>query len=123
MSDTQFSIRSMGRFLHLFWPIQEYLVDFVLEFQNGVMTGEGAEGIGFFVISVKYSTANGECSWVKQYVGRHAVNYVGFREGKGIWGTWIVGLGKGGFQIWLLSEGMPLELEKETETSLKPLAV
>ena len=95
-------------------------MDLMLEFKNGAMTGEGADGIGLFVISGEYSEQNGECSWVKQYVGRHAVDYKGYREGKGIWGNWVVGMGKGGFQIWPLSEGGPVNVEKESEPEAKP---
>ena len=43
-----------------------------------------------------------------------------YREGKGIWGTWVVGMGKGGFQIWPLSEGGPVKIEEETELEEKP---
>ncbi len=31
-----------------------------------------------------------ECHWTKTYVGAHDVFYKGFREGKGIWGTWEI---------------------------------
>ena len=93
-------------------------MDLVLEFNDGVISGEGADGIGLFVISGSSSTGSGECSWIKQYVGRHAVDYLGFREAKGIWGTWNVGVGKGGFHIWPLAEGEPLTTaEEEQETS------
>lgn len=74
------------------------------------MTGEGADGIGIFVISGNYSESSGECSWSKQYVGRHSVDYKGYQDGKGIWGGWMVGSGKGGFHIWPLSEGSVLNV-------------
>lgn len=93
-------------------------MDLVLDFKDGIISGEGADGIGLFVISGLYSTSSGECSWIKQYVGRHDVSYRGFREAKGIWGTWNVGVGKGGFHIWPLAEGEPLTVaEEEQETS------
>jgi hypothetical protein len=94
---------------------RKHLMDLILEFNNGVMTGEGADGIGLFVISGNYSAQSGECAWVKQYVGRHAVGYNGFREGKGIWGNWKIVMAKGGFQIWPLSEGPPLKIAKESD--------
>lgn len=100
---------------------RKYLMDLILEFKNGVMTGEGADGIGSFVISGGYSEQNGECSWAKQYVGRHAVQYKGFRDGKGIWGNWIISTAKGGFHIWPLSEGAPLVAVEETDEQEKPL--
>jgi len=105
---------------------KKFMMDLVLEFKNGRMTGDGADGIGMFVISGNYSEENGECAWVKQYVGRHAVDYKGYREGKGIWGNWTLTTAKGGFHIWPLSEGGPVEVEKESEpkeaveTMLKP---
>jgi len=98
-------------------------MDLILEFNGGKMTGEGADGIGLFVISGTYSEESGECAWVKQYVGRHAVDYQGCREGKGIWGNWVVGAGKGGFHIWPLSEGGPVNVIRETEPEEKPVAV
>ena len=96
-------------------------MDLVLEFKNGVMTGEGADGIGPFIISGNYSEQNGECAWVKQYVGRHSVDYKGYREGKGIWGNWVIGAGKGGFHIWPLSEGGLVKVEVESELEEKPV--
>lgn len=56
---------------------RKHLMDLVLEFKGGKMTGEGADGIGLFVMSGSYSEKTGECSWVKQYVGAHAVDYNG----------------------------------------------
>ena len=94
---------------------RRFLMDLILEFKNGRMTGEGADGIGPFVISGIYAEDSGECSWVKQYVGRHTVDYKGFRDGKGIWGNWTLTGGRGGFHIWPLSEGGPANYEKESE--------
>jgi hypothetical protein len=91
-------------------------MDPILDFKNGSISGQGADDIGLFVISGLYDTSNGECSWVKKYVGRHSVDYRGFRETKGIWGTWHILHTKGGFHIWPLSEGEPLtaaEVEEE----------
>jgi hypothetical protein len=31
----------------------------------------------------------------------------------GIWGNWVVGVSKGGFQMWPLSEVGPVKFEKE----------
>ena len=92
------------------------MMDLVLEFKRGKMAGDGADGIGHFVISGHYSVPSGECSWVKQYVGRHAVDYQGFREGKGIWGNWAIGSAKGGFHIWPLTEAGPQNVARETKS-------
>lgn len=53
-------------------------------------------------------------------VGRHAVDYKGYREGKGIWGNWTLANGKGGFHIWPLSEGPALETDEKDEPALAP---
>lgn len=119
MSDHQFPSGQWVGFYTYAGQAWKYLMDLVLEFRNGKMTGEGADGIGLFVISGNYSEVSGECSWKKQYVGRHAVDYAGFREGKGIWGTWTVGFGKGGFHIWPLSEGALLRVVEEIEIQEK----
>ena len=52
--------------------------------------------------------AERECHWTKTYLGSHEVFYRGFREGKGIWGTWEIGgglWGRGGFHIWPKAAG------------------
>jgi hypothetical protein len=72
-----------------------------LTFANGTLTGDGADDVGPFLIKGRYDPANLECHWTKSYIGRHDVFYRGFREGKGIWGTWEINLfGHGGFHIW-----------------------
>ena len=48
-----------------------------------------------------YDSVNRECHWTKTYPGSHDVSYRGFQEGKGIWGTWEIGIfAHGGFHIW-----------------------
>ena len=84
-------------------------MELLLSFRNGQLTGEGRDRVGPFIISGRYDLATGRCQWTKQYVGRHAVAYHGYNEGKGIWGVWeITDSGyrlSGGFHIW--PEGMP----------------
>jgi hypothetical protein len=76
-------------------------MDLHLNFANGSMSGDGNDDVGRFIIRGKYDTANRECYWTKTYPGSHDVYYRGFREGKGIWGTWEIGvLSHGGFHIW-----------------------
>ena len=102
---------------------RRYLMDLVLEFRNGIISGEGADGIGEFGIDGRYYPQEGECSWVKTYFGRHSVEYTGHREQKGIWGTWTLHGTKGGFHIWPIGDGMPLdELKNEVEEEF-PLKV
>lgn len=79
-----------------------------LDFAQGVMTGEGQDKIGEFLIRGKYSIDNGKCHWTKKYIGKHDVFYQGFNEGKGIWGVWeIPPTWRGGFYIWPMAMGDP----------------
>jgi hypothetical protein len=84
-------------------PKDKHRMDLHLTFSNGKISGEGNDNVGQFVIKGHYDAKNAECGWTKTYVGGHDVYYRGFREGKGIWGTWEVGPGPGshgGFLIW-----------------------
>jgi hypothetical protein len=72
-----------------------------LTFANGAMSGDGNDDIGRFLIKGRYDSQSAECYWTKSYVGAHDVFYRGFREDKGIWGTWEIGIfNHGGFHIW-----------------------
>ncbi len=88
-------------------------MDLNLTFASGRMSGGGSDDVGRFKIQGHYDATSLECSWTKTYVGAHAVLYRGFREGKGIWGTWEIALdNRGGFHIWPKKAG-----EGEGETS------
>jgi hypothetical protein len=79
-----------------------------LSFRQGVMTGEGRDPIGPFLIRGKYDLSDGKCHWAKRYIGKHDVAYQGYNEGKGIWGLWeIPPSSKGGFHIWPEAMGDP----------------
>jgi hypothetical protein len=79
-----------------------------LTFRQGVMTGEGRDMIGPFLIRGKYHVDDGKCSWSKRYIGKHDVAYQGYNEGKGIWGLWeIPPTWRGGFHIWPTAMGDP----------------
>jgi hypothetical protein len=93
-----------GFFLMDHWP-GRHRMELHLSFRQGVMTGEGRDRIGPFLIRGRYSLDDGKCHWTKRYIGQHDVAYQGFNEGKGIWGLWeIPPSSKGGFHIW--PEGM-----------------
>ena len=81
-----------------------YQMELRLTFAAGRMSGNGRDCVGEFTVEGVYDDADGKCSFTKRYVGRHAVHYTGFNEGKGIWGTWMLSRVKGGFHIW--PEGM-----------------
>jgi hypothetical protein len=89
-----------------------------LSFKKGVMTGDGRDRIGQFLIRGKYDLSNGRCTWTKRYIGKHDVAYSGYNEGKGIWGMWEIPPGwRGGFHIWPAAMGDPTrhELAEEIE--------
>ena len=82
-------------------PGDRHGMDLQLTFINGSMTADGFDDVGRFLIKGRYDLTNKECYWTKSYVGAHDVFYRGFREGKGIWGTWeIAHFDGGGFHIW-----------------------
>jgi hypothetical protein len=79
-----------------------------LSFRQGIMTGEGRDMIGQFLIRGKYKLDDGKCEWTKRYIGKHDVSYQGYNEGKGIWGLWeIAPAWRGGFHIWPTAMGDP----------------
>ena len=102
-------------------PGDRHRMDLHLSFTNGNMTGDGNDDIGRFLIKGRYDAANRECHWTKTYVGRHDVFYRGFREGKGIWGTWeIQQFSRGGFHIWPRAAGEG-EARSESEAQAEPV--
>ena len=107
-------------------------MDLSLTFANGSISGEGIDAIGRFNIKGRYDTENRECYWTKTYLGAHDVFYRGFREGKGIWGTWETGPHwHGGFHIWPRQEGdleqvaasVPAEISGEERVEAVGVAV
>jgi hypothetical protein len=96
-------------------------MDLHLAFARGNMSGEGNDDIGRFLIKGRYDAASRECYWTKSYVGAHDVFYRGFREGKGIWGTWEVNIfGHGGFHIWPRHAGDG-EADSESAVQAEPV--
>jgi hypothetical protein len=90
------------------WP-GRHMMELDLNFHQGVMTGEGRDRIGSFLIRGKYNIDDGKCWWTKRYVGKHDVAYQGYNEGKGIWGVWdIPPTFRGGFHIWPEAMGDPM---------------
>src|SRR5258708_387902 len=99
-------------------PGDRHRMELQLAFANGSMTGDGSDDVGVFRIKGRYDAATRECHWTKSYVGGHDVFYRGFREGKGIWGTWEITIrAHGGFHIWprRASEG-----EERPESAARP---
>jgi hypothetical protein len=102
---------------------RRYMMDLNLGFRGGRISGEGADGLDHFTIDGFYDEKKLECGWQKIYPARAAVSYFGYREGKGIWGTWDLPGAKGGFQIWPLSEGGPPDLRKLEEEEEQELVI
>ncbi|HEV3143305.1 MAG TPA: hypothetical protein VGZ47_05400, partial [Gemmataceae bacterium] len=83
--------------------------------------------IGPFTMDGHYDLADGKCVWTKHYLGKHNVYYLGFNEGKGIWGTWRIPdtpttPDKGGFHIWPEGMGDPTT-PKLAEQAEPPITV
>ena len=94
-------------------PGNKHRMDLHLIFTDGRVEGDGNDDVGRFLIRGGYDGAKRECYWTKTYPGSHDVYYRGFREGKGIWGTWEIGMiSHGGFHIWPKGEQ-----EGEAETA------
>ena len=122
MSDNEFPSGPWTGFYTYNGMPEKCRTDMSLGFENGRMTGEGNDSVGPFVIAGSYDAASKECHWTKGYVGAHDVFYTGFREGKGIWGTWeIRSTFRGGFHIWPLTseEGHAEAAFEENEMPLK----
>jgi hypothetical protein len=97
----------LGFFLMAHLP-GRHTMELDLSFRQGVMTGEGRDMIGSFLIRGKYNLDDGKCRWTKRYIGKHDVAYHGYNEGKGIWGLWeIPPSWRGGFHIWPKAMGDP----------------
>ena len=99
--------RWLGFFLDRRMP-GRHEMELELTFRDGKLSGEGRDFVGEFLVRGHYQLEDGNCSWIKQYIGAHSIGYRGFNESKGIWGTWELLPASwsvtGGFQIW--PEGM-----------------
>ena len=75
--------------------------DLELTFDGGVIRGGGWDDVGEFVVKGSYDESSGEARWTKVYDKDRKLTCRGFRDGKGIWGTWSVEGHQGeGFHIW-----------------------
>ena len=101
---------------------RRFMMDLNLRFHGGKIDGDGADGLDTFVIEGVYDAQTRVCTWRKIYPRTKAVAYQGYREGKGIWGTWTLPETKGGFHIWPLSEGGPPDLREMKEEEPLELA-
>src|SRR5690349_3455904 len=78
-----------GYFLQRSLPDRNWM-DLDLTFRGGLIRGRGRDRVGEFLLVGRYELADGKCWWSKRYPGRHVVEYQGYNEGRGIWGTWEI---------------------------------
>eukprot|EP00274_Cyanoptyche_gloeocystis_P004209 CAMPEP_0196657142 /NCGR_PEP_ID=MMETSP1086-20130531/22027_1 /TAXON_ID=77921 /ORGANISM="Cyanoptyche gloeocystis , Strain SAG4.97" /LENGTH=183 /DNA_ID=CAMNT_0041990167 /DNA_START=464 /DNA_END=1015 /DNA_ORIENTATION=+ len=76
-----------------------------LNMENGMITAEGEDPVGKFLIHGSYDTSSLEVSFSKQYLGKHTVEYLGFSDGQAIEGEWEIPNERGTplrgkFRIW-----------------------
>jgi hypothetical protein len=120
MSKTDLPAGPWTGFYHYGVGTGQQRMDLVLSFANGIMSGDGIDDVGPFLISGHYDGTGGECYWTKSYIGAHDVFYRGFHEGNGIWGLWELPWFSGGFHIWPLGQE---ECELEAEAVEEPMLV
>jgi len=83
--------------------------EMVLDFADGLVRGDGKDGLGRFTLEGEYRVANEEIrlGWIKTYDGAHSVLYLGTFGAAGIEGQWRIGRARGGF-------GLQLDRSRET---------
>jgi hypothetical protein len=107
----------------------KHLMELRLHFSAGVLTGDGRDWVGPFILRGRYDLADGKCYWTKRYLAKHDVYYQGYNEGKGIWGKWEIPADQnggqhwsGGFHIWPEGMGDPTQQALTEEADL-PIAI
>src|SRR5262245_52863990 len=92
-------------------------MDLELRFRDGLVDGTGIDDIAPFTIRGHYDRDTLIVTWHKTYAS-HDVWYRGFREGRGIWGTWEIGdHSRGGFMIW--PKGIGETASEHTDASME----
>ena len=71
-----------------------------MSFADGKIKGEGTDYVGPWVLQGEYDLDSGNCSWIKQYLGKHQVVYSGKIGENGIMGHWEISFITGEFHIW-----------------------
>jgi hypothetical protein len=113
MSEVSFSSGEwVGYYMYLNLP-NMCPMHLTLQFLAGKVKGAGIDNPGQFVVEGDYFEETGLSKFVKRYVGKHSLEYVGkLRDGK-LTGTWSLNQMKDGklvtlqgeFRIWPLPEG------------------
>ncbi|WP_435019473.1 hypothetical protein TA3x_001314 [Tundrisphaera sp. TA3] len=93
-----------------------------LTFREGRIEGEGRDSVGAFRVTGRYAVEDGVCRWTKTYIGEHSLSYLGYNEGKGIWGNWeMTAAWRGGFHVWPVAMGDPT-LVRRAESVEEPIS-
>lgn len=98
-------------------------MDLDLAFTEGRVRGDGGDDVGPFRISGVVHPDR-KANWTKTYPGSHDVQYQGYVELGGIWGTWAIRHDStGGFRIWpgRLGTGDGLTTEEEIPMEAEPM--
>ncbi len=93
-----------------------------MEFKHAIIYGEGTDYVGPWQIQGNSDTETAICRWVKQYLGKHRVQYEGQFGETGIVGKWnISGFLQGDFHIWPadFTEIQEMYLRQEEQDALK----
>ena len=92
-----------------------------ITFRKGRLAGDGTDTeLGSFLVRGGFDPGRQKVWWTKIYPGSHDVYYLGFREGKGIWGTWEIPAGPhGGFMIWPKALGEEVGEEAAAEETVE----
>lgn len=115
LSDMDFPSGPWTGFYNCGRNARRHRMDLVLTFADHTVSGDGSDDVGQFGVTGGFDESNGECYWIKTYLGGHDVHYRGFREGKGIWGLWDLPNESGGFHIWPLGQGEGDQIHRSAE--------
>lgn len=80
---------------------QRHPQELTLEFADGLIRGDGLDGIGEFTLEGEYRVDAGDVrlGWIKTYDAGHSVLYLGAVERDSITGHWSLSGGRGGFSL------------------------
>ncbi len=78
---------------------RQYRMQIWFHFGDGIISGGGSDDINTFTWRGTYDKAGLQCEMLKSYP-THDVHYRGHADENGIWGTWHMDYGSGGFHIW-----------------------
>jgi hypothetical protein len=88
-----------GHYVQLFLKHAQQMT---LEFADGLVRGDGVDGLGAFAIEGEYRVDQGEVrlGWIKTYERAHSVLYLGKLEQGSIVGRWsLASFGSGSFAL------------------------